>query len=72
MTPVRPSVRRPRHCSRELGALFEQKASQGGDTAALSEALTAYEGALRRDPRCRPAARALVSLYRTLGQKPNS
>ena len=53
----------------ELGALFEQKASQGGDTAALSEALTAYEGALRRDPRCRPAARALVSLYRTLGQK---
>ncbi|MBL9040195.1 MAG: tetratricopeptide repeat protein [Myxococcales bacterium] len=47
----------------ELGALFEQKA-QSGDARALGEALTAYEGALRRDPRCRPAARALVSLYR--------
>jgi tetratricopeptide (TPR) repeat protein len=41
----------------ELGALFEQKA-QSGDARALGEALTAYEGALRRDPRCRPAARA--------------
>jgi len=48
----------------ELGALYEQKA-QHGDAAAVVDALTAYEGALRRDPRCRPAARALVSLYRT-------
>ena len=51
----------------ELGALFEQRA-QAGDASALAEALTAYEGALRRDPRCRPAARALVSLYRALNR----
>lgn len=52
----------------ELGALFEQQA-QAGAPKALTEALTAYEGALRRDPRCRPAARALVSLYRALDRK---
>lgn len=52
----------------ELGALFEQQ-SHAGNPGALTEALTAYEGALRRDPRCRPAARALVSLYRALNRK---
>ncbi|HMU38719.1 MAG TPA: tetratricopeptide repeat protein [Pseudomonadota bacterium] len=53
----------------ELGALLEQQAAQTGQHALLEEALSVYEGALSRDARCRPAVRALVALYGTLGQK---
>ncbi|MFO0572929.1 MAG: tetratricopeptide repeat protein [Polyangia bacterium] len=52
----------------ELGALYEQMAGAGGGPAALERAVTSYEEALRRDPRCRPAARGLVALYRSLGR----
>ena len=59
----------------ELGALYEHlshsAAGKDGDggAAALDQAVSCYTEALRRDPRCRPAARALVALYRTL-QRP--
>lgn len=48
----------------ELGALYEQLAGSG-HADALNRAVACYEEALRKDPRCRPAARALVSLYRS-------
>jgi tetratricopeptide (TPR) repeat protein len=57
----------------ELGALHEQKAQTASSPAkawtAMEHAVGCYEEALRRDTRCRPAARALVALYRTL-QRP--
>lgn len=54
----------------ELGALYEQQAAPTHDEPGLHQALAAYESAMRTDPRCRTAARALVVLYRTLHQKP--
>lgn len=57
----------------ELGTLHEHKAqsatSQVEILTAMEHAVSCYEEALRRDTRCRPAARALVALYRTL-QRP--
>lgn len=52
----------------ELGALYESMAATGGGPHALELAASSYEEALRRDPRCRPAARGLVALYRSLGR----
>src|SRR5262249_39875364 len=52
----------------ELAALYEHMA-KGGEAGALDKALACYEEALRQDLRCRPAARALVALYRGL-QRP--
>lgn len=52
----------------ELGALYESMAATGGGPHALELAVGSYEEALRRDPRCRPAARGLVALYRSLGR----
>ena len=57
----------------ELGALHEHRAQSASSPAkawtAMEHAVSCYEEALRRDTRCRPAARALVALYRTL-QRP--
>jgi len=54
----------------ELGALYEQLAHTASEpTAAIDQAVACYSEALRRDPRCRTAARALVSLYRAM-QRP--
>lgn len=52
----------------ELGALYESMAATGGGPHSLELAASSYEEALRRDPRCRPAARGLVALYRSLGR----
>lgn len=54
----------------ELGALYEQLAHTATEpTAAIDQAVACYSEALRRDPRCRTAARALVVLYRAM-QRP--
>lgn len=54
----------------ELGALYEQLAHSSAEpTAAIDQAVACYSEALKRDPRCRPAARALVALYRSM-QRP--
>ncbi len=54
----------------ELGALYEQLAqSKNAPASAIEQAVACYSEALRRDERCRPAARALVVLYRAL-QRP--
>ncbi len=53
----------------ELGTLYEHLAHmQSEQTGAIDQALACYSEALRRDPRCRTAARALVTLYRTMGR----
>ena len=53
----------------ELGTLYEHLADmQSEQTGAIDQALACYSEALRRDPRCRTAARALVTLYRTMGR----
>lgn len=53
----------------ELGTLYEHLAHmQSEQTGAIDQAVACYSEALRRDPRCRTAARALVTLYRTMGR----
>lgn len=53
----------------ELGTLYEHLAHmQTEHTGAVDQAVACYSEALRRDPQCRTAARALVTLYRSMGR----
>ena len=53
----------------ELGTLYEHLAHmQTEHTGAIDQAVACYSEALRRDPQCRTAARALVTLYRSMSR----
>lgn len=53
----------------ELGTLYEHLAHmQTEPTGAIDQAVACYSEALRRDPQCRTAARALVTLYRSMSR----